>query len=56
MDDGPKIPHPAVAPTEQPEPLERELCDICESDQLSWRKCKLMCLNCGTILKSCADL
>ncbi len=33
-----------------------EICDICGSDQVSWRKCKLICLNCGTILKSCADL
>ncbi len=56
MDDDPKTANPAIAPTEKPEPSEPELCDICGSDQLSWRKCKLMCLNCGTILKSCADL
>ena len=33
-----------------------EPCDVCGSDRVTWQKCKLICLNCGTILKSCADL
>lgn len=33
-----------------------ESCEICGSDRVSWRKCKQLCLNCGTILKSCSDL
>ena len=33
-----------------------ETCDMCGMAQVEWRKCKLVCRNCGTILKSCADL
>jgi hypothetical protein len=33
-----------------------ECCDICDSETVVWRKCKQICLTCGTILKSCADL
>jgi len=33
-----------------------ELCDVCGSDQVVWRSCKLICSTCRTILKSCADL
>jgi hypothetical protein len=33
-----------------------EVCDICGSSQVKEIKCKLICQNCGTILKSCADL
>ena len=31
-------------------------CDICGSTKIVWRNCKLLCQNCGTMLKSCADL
>jgi hypothetical protein len=31
-------------------------CDICGSTKIVWRNCKLICQNCGTMLKSCADL
>jgi len=31
-------------------------CDICGSPRVVWRKCKLLCENCGTVLMSCADL
>lgn len=31
-------------------------CEICGSDRVEWRKCKLVCLNCRQIVKSCADL
>lgn len=49
--------NPASNPASEPvsEPVS-EPCDVCGSDRVSWRKCKLICLNCGTILKSCADL
>jgi hypothetical protein len=29
---------------------------MCGSPKLVERKCKVICANCGTILKSCADL
>lgn len=34
----------------------RDVCDYCGSEQLVWRKCKLVCLDCSQINKSCADL
>jgi uncharacterized Zn finger protein (UPF0148 family) len=33
-----------------------EVCDVCGSPSLKEIKCKVICQNCGTILKSCADL
>jgi rubredoxin len=33
-----------------------EVCDICGSTDIKEIKCKVVCQNCGTILKSCADL
>jgi hypothetical protein len=33
-----------------------ETCDYCGAEALTWRKCKLICGNCGNIVKSCADL
>lgn len=33
-----------------------EVCDICGSTEVQTIKCKVICRNCGTILKSCADL
>jgi len=42
-----------------PSPAERdgnERCEVCNSDRLSWRSCKLICANCRSIVKSCADL
>jgi hypothetical protein len=33
-----------------------EPCVMCGGTAVTWRKCKLVCLSCGTILKSCADL
>jgi hypothetical protein len=38
----------------QPDPTDP--CDICNSSRTVWRKCKLVCLDCGSIVKSCADL
>jgi hypothetical protein len=34
----------------------QDSCDYCDSVQLEWRKCKLICGQCGQINKSCADL
>jgi hypothetical protein len=33
-----------------------ETCEVCGSERLVWRKCKQVCLDCGTINRSCADL
>jgi uncharacterized Zn finger protein (UPF0148 family) len=33
-----------------------EICDVCGSPNVKEIKCKLICQNCGTILKSCSDL
>jgi hypothetical protein len=33
-----------------------EVCDVCGSPNVQEIKCKVICQNCGTILKSCADL
>ena len=33
-----------------------ECCDVCGSAALEWRKCKLVCQHCRSIVKSCADL
>ncbi|HEU4566199.1 MAG TPA: hypothetical protein VFS05_16170 [Gemmatimonadaceae bacterium] len=33
-----------------------ETCDICGSADVRWVKCKLVCGNCRSIVKSCADL
>ena len=33
-----------------------ETCDYCGAATLVWRKCKLVCLTCAQINKSCADL
>jgi hypothetical protein len=33
-----------------------ELCEVCGAPALIWRSCKLVCTNCRSIVKSCADL
>jgi hypothetical protein len=33
-----------------------DLCDVCGSGALIEIKCKTICRNCGTIVRSCADL
>jgi len=33
-----------------------EVCDVCSSTNVKEINCKLICQNCGTILRSCADL
>lgn len=56
------VPAPAAVPTPQnlsaaasPDGLD-ESCDVCGSMRTEWRKCKLVCLVCRQIVKSCADL
>jgi hypothetical protein len=31
-------------------------CERCGATALYWRNCKLICANCRSIMKSCADL
>ena len=33
-----------------------ERCEVCGAAELWWRSCKLVCRNCRSIVKSCADL
>ena len=35
---------------------EIEVCDVCGSSDIRQFKCKWICQNCGTILKTCSDL
>lgn len=35
---------------------ETDVCDVCGSADIVEIKCKMMCRNCGTILRSCSDL
>ena len=32
------------------------VCDVCGLSDVQAFKCKLICLNCGTILRTCSDL
>ncbi|MEA2764156.1 MAG: hypothetical protein QOK07_560 [Gemmatimonadaceae bacterium] len=36
--------------------MNAEVCDVCGSTSVKEIKCKLICQNCGTVLRSCADL
>jgi hypothetical protein len=33
-----------------------ETCDLCGSESVQWRSCKLICLSCRAIVRSCSDL
>jgi hypothetical protein len=54
--------HEAESPSsEHPAPpsghaTDAECCAVCAMPALVWRKCKLICENCGSVNKSCADL
>ena len=37
-------------------PLPGEACDVCNARALVERKCKVICTNCHSIVRSCADL
>lgn len=41
-------PKPPVTPVDS--------CDLCGSESVQWRSCKLVCLSCRAIVRSCADL
>jgi hypothetical protein len=54
---GRPLPGQAGAALDRPLPgYAGETCDRCGVAAVVGRKCKVICLNCGTILKSCADL
>jgi rubredoxin len=36
--------------------MPEDVCDVCGSTNVKEIKCKVICQNCGTILRSCADL
>jgi hypothetical protein len=52
------VPHAAVRNAARPPDghVAGETCDYCGAAALAWRTCKLVCRNCGNIVKSCADL
>jgi hypothetical protein len=50
------LPGALIAPVSDDGSASRDCCDYCESIRLEWRKCKLVCLDCKQINKSCADL
>ncbi|HEX5520656.1 MAG TPA: hypothetical protein VFX29_03130, partial [Longimicrobiaceae bacterium] len=57
----PPAPQPPPAPAVRemhgaPAPDGAERCEICGSERIVWRNCKLICQNCRQIVKSCADL
>lgn len=43
-------------PPDEPPVEPDDICEVCGSTEVVWRQCKLLCLNCGAIVKSCADL
>gem|GEM_PF-5558892 len=47
---------PSPSPPATPPAELDEGCEICGSARTEWRKCKLVCLDCRQIVKSCADL
>jgi hypothetical protein len=51
-----RAPETAAPATREYQAAVQESCDYCDSTQLTWRKCKLICGQCGQINKSCADL
>ncbi|HEX2091442.1 MAG TPA: hypothetical protein VHG28_03530 [Longimicrobiaceae bacterium] len=53
--DAPPEPAPSQPAPAPPDALD-EACEICGSPRTEWRKCKLVCLDCRQIVKSCADL
>jgi hypothetical protein len=36
--------------------LDPSECAVCGSPRIAWRRCKLVCVACGTIQMSCSDL
>lgn len=54
--EAPPAPAPVQVPPAAPDGGLDESCDVCGSARTEWRKCKLVCLDCRQIVKSCADL
>lgn len=50
------LPPEDLRTNEVPDKAGEEVCDACGSTDVWWRNCKLLCRNCGAIVKSCADL
>lgn len=54
---GPGVTTPTAPPASTTSTVECcEYCEYCDAAQLTWRKCKQVCLACGQINRSCADL
>jgi hypothetical protein len=48
---------PGLGEAERSAPAQcADRCDYCGAESIVWRMCKLICLNCGNIVRSCADL
>jgi hypothetical protein len=52
METADRLPAPAGPPAPSPRPA----CDVCGCDALYELKCKVVCRNCRSIVRSCADL
>jgi hypothetical protein len=50
------VPPRDPAPDPSPAPAPRETCDVCGCDELYELRCKVVCRNCRSIVRSCADL
>lgn len=49
-------PEPGPSPESPPARQPDDVCEICGSSNLAEIRCKTICLNCHTILKTCSDL
>jgi hypothetical protein len=56
MPDDPNPPNPSPPASDPAATSPADRCEVCGSDQVFWRNCKLLCANCKSIVKSCADL
>ena len=56
-DHTPVSPRPATDADRQSTPgADAETCDVCGSTDLAEIRCKVICRNCHTILRTCSDL
>jgi hypothetical protein len=53
---GPEATPSALTPLPVQRTLAVECCEYCDAAAREWRKCKQICLQCGQINRSCADL
>jgi len=47
---------PGLTGSRNTPPAPEDSCDLCGSTSVEWRNCKLICLSCRAIVRSCADL